>query len=132
VVAGSEPEFRRLLISGVSDSSVLLGVAETDPEPKVRGQALISASGLREFNSQGECLDLLESSLGLPPDDPTGLPPHYMAMAVTNITRRNMASSDPLFKRSVRLLEDLLEGGTLDEHTKSTVLAELDRLGISH
>jgi hypothetical protein len=43
-----------------------------------------------------------------------------------------MASSDPLFKRSVRLLEDLLEGGTLDEHTKSTVLAELDRLGISH
>ncbi len=132
VVAGSEPEFRRLLISGVSDSSVLLGVAETDPEPKVRGQALITASGLREFNSQGECLDLLESSLGLPPDDPTGLPPHYTAMAVTNITRRNMASSDPLFKRSIRLLEDLLERGTLDERAKSRVHAELDRLGISH
>jgi hypothetical protein len=131
-MAGSEPEFRRLLISGVSDPSVLLGVAETDPEPKVRGQALITASGLLEFKSQDECLGLLESSLDLPPDDPTGLPPHYTAMAVTNITRRNMASSDPLFKRSIRLFEDLLERGTLDESAKSRVHAELDRLGISH
>jgi hypothetical protein len=132
VIAGGAPDMRRLLISGMSDPVVLLGVAATDPVADVRGQALLAVSASGDPEVWHKCLGLLEQSIGAPQESAQSSAPYQAAYSAVNLAKRSLGRDAAVLDRAADLLRNLLDGGALDQRTGDFVRAELEGLGLGH
>ncbi len=130
VMAGAAGDTRRLLIAGVTNPSVLLGVAQTDPAASVRSQAIMSGTGIAEVHNPEQWLDLLEQSVGVTSGDSGAMSRNEAAYAGINILKQGTSKGSPMFKRAAQLLEDLLDEGALSEGTAGIVRKELIAMGL--
>ena len=121
---GADSGARRLVVSGMrgADPEQVLEIARNDPDPGVRGQALMTVSANSGAPLPGELLALREAYTGAD----NGIRASQAMGAASNLARRARANGQEDLKReAVSFLVNMAEDRRLSGGTRRTVLAEL-------
>ena len=119
---GDDPAARRALVSGLArDSDLCLGIARTDPDRGVRGQALLSAT---VRSSSREALDVIEAAWHAADDERYGVAPRHLVWSAANAVSR---VEPELRTEAVELLRSLASDPALPNEVRSDACARLRR-----
>jgi hypothetical protein len=120
--AGDDPSARRALVSGLArDSDLCLGIARTDPDRSVRGQALLSAT---VRSSSREALDVIEAAWQAADDERYGVAPRHLVWSAANAVSR---VEPELRTAAVGLLRSLASDPALPHEVRADACARLRR-----
>jgi hypothetical protein len=99
---------RQMLVAGMSSlgSDTLLGVARTDLDADVRGQALVTMTGFDQ-GATLEAIDILRRGHTEQADPNVGIPDHQILSAARNIAALARDGGGPLLQESVGVMRDI-------------------------
>jgi hypothetical protein len=119
---GDDPAARRALVSGLArDSDLCLGIARTDPDRAVRGQALLSAT---VRTSSREALDVVRAAWQSADDRHYGVAPRHLVWSAANAISR---VAPELRSEAVELLRSLASDPELPHEARADACARLSR-----
>tara|TARA_R110002072_G_scaffold80149_1_gene184344 strand:- start:6255 stop:7712 length:1458 start_codon:yes stop_codon:yes gene_type:complete len=118
-------EGRRLLVAGMSHASTpeLLGIATTDPDPMVRGQALVTATASTLRHEAPDALETVCNAWRQREDPWVGTTPHQVLMSASNLARLGPDSR----RGALSLLREIALGDDVDRRTRESAVARLRR-----
>lgn len=123
VAGGLRPEARKLLVSGMEGEELLVGIAKTDPDPVVRGQALLTAT-LDSAGASGIVFDTLESAWLNRGDGAAGMPTYQIISSAGNLANPGQHSPENS-KKAVALLKTIASSEGLSTSEQKSVFGKL-------
>ena len=119
---GDDPAARRALVSGLArDPDLCLGIARTDPDRGVRGQALLSAT---VRTTSREALDVVRAAWQSADDRHYGVEPRHLVWSAANAVSR---VSPELRPEAVELLRSLASDPELPHEARADACQRLSR-----
>jgi hypothetical protein len=116
---------RRLLVAGMSHASTpeLLGIATTDPDATVRGQALVTATASTLRHEAPDALETVRNAWRQREDPWVSATPHQVLMSASNLARLGPQSQHG----ALALLREIALGDNVDRRTRDSAIARLKR-----
>lgn len=119
---GDDPAARRALVSGLArDPDLCLGIARTDPDRGVRGQALLSAT---VRTTSREAIDVVRAAWQSADDRHYGVEPRHLVWSAANAVSR---VAPELRSEAVELLRSLASDPELPHEARTDACARLRR-----
>jgi hypothetical protein len=119
---GDDPAARRALVSGLArDPDLCLGIARTDPDRGVRGQALLSAT---VRTTSREAIDVVRAAWQSADDRHYGVEPRHLVWSAANAVSR---VTPELRSEAVELLRSLASDPELPHEARADACARLSR-----